>query len=318
MNAPYPGAVSVGRKWAYAGLAALVLLNVVLVVLLLRPDQRAASAVAVESAVATPAETAEAVPTEEAPVEEAPPPLQPVPTERLLAAASDLVAWRAVVGACDIPAALEATTDGGVTWTSQDAGVTPIARLKATSSRNVFAIGGGADCAPSFRFSGTAGQTWSTQDGELAGSWYLLPASRAALTAEVHGPRGQVPAPCPTGVVDLAGLDNNRAALLCTDGALQTTDDGGATWSQVGAAPDALAIAPAADGYVVGALRAPCEGVAVLTVANDGTGLDGAAPVCAPGPAPVPGQVALAASGSTLWVWSGDLVARSTDGGVTW
>lgn len=319
---PYPGAMSRGRVWAWAGLAVLVVVNVVLIGMLLLPSDGSQAQDVVPSAVSTSAEVeqpqAEAPVEEPTPTEEAPPPLQPEPTQRLLWAVSEREAWRAAVGACDVPGSLERTTDAGVTWAAQPVQVSPIARLKASSAADVFAIGGGADCAPTFRFSENSGQTWVTANNELPGSWYLLPASRAALAAEVHGPRGTAPAPCPSGVVDLAGLDTNRAALLCTDGAFYSTDDGGASWSQEGATAQALAIAPTADGYLIGAVREACEGLAVLSVGNDGTGLDAEAPVCAPVSAPVPGQVALAAAGPNLWVWSGDALVRSGDGGLTW
>jgi len=310
--------MSRGKVWAYVGLAALALLNVVLIVLLLRPNAPATASGIVPAPEVTTA--AAEVPSPEVAPSEAPAlvVLQPEPTQRLLWAVSEREAWRAVVGACDVPGSLERTTDAGVTWAAQPVQVSPIVRLKASSAADVFAIGGGADCAPTFRFSDNSGQTWVTANNELPGSWYLLPASRAALAAEVHGPRGTGPAPCPSGVVDLAGLDTNRAALLCTDGALQTTDDGGASWSQEGATAQALAIAPTADGYLIGAVREACAGLAVLTVGNDGTGLEAEARVCAPVPAPVPGQVALAAAGPNLWVWSGDALVRSGDGGLTW
>lgn len=323
VRSPYSGQMPRGRLVAYAGLIALVLINVVLMALLLRPSVPASSTAAESdpaAAEATADDVVEEAPAEPAEVEAPPEPalVQPEPTQRLIAAASETVAWRAVVGFCDAPGTLEHTTDGGVTWSPQPVELGPIGRLKATSATAVFAIGGGVDCEPSFRFSNTSGSTFVTADNELPGSWYLLPGTRDALQAEVHGPRGQVIAPCPTGVVDLAGLDTDRGALLCTDGAVHTTGDGGIGWTQVGAAPGGVAIAPTADGYLVGALREQCDGVTVLAVGNDGAGLEDEDPTCAPVPVGSPGQVALASAGSALWVWSGDGLARSLDGGATW
>lgn len=312
------------RTWAWVGLALLVGVNVFLVVLLLNPDVAVwplgDAASASESADgADLAASGEATPADATPAEEpAAPVSRAAPTERVLTVASERLAWRAVVGTCGAPGLLEHSSDGGVTWTAQDVGLAPIARLKATSATSVFAIGGGEDCAPTFRLSTTAGTAWTTTDTELPGSWYLEPAARDALQAQVHGPRGDLVAPCPTGVVDLAALDDARAGLLCVDGSFQTTDDGGASWSQEGAAPDAVAIAPAGGAYVVAAVREPCAGLAVLTVANDGTGLDAAPTACAPVDVAAPGQVAVAAVGSAVWVWAGDLVVVSRDGGVTW
>lgn len=288
-----------------------MILNLVLIVLLLRPTAPPSSGRDPYPEFTPERASGEgtAAPTPDAA------PVEPLPSGRILVAASDTLAWRASVGDCATPATVERTTDGGATWTGLDVGVAPAVRMKATSATDVFAIGGGADCAAAFRFSDDAGDRWVNDDAELAGSWYLRPSDRAV----VHGPRGEVPTPCPAGLVDLAGLDNSRAALLCTDGALHATADGGATWSPVGSVAQAIALTPAGDGYVAGALRPEsCDGVVLVPFDATGAGLETQEFTCAPVSDAEPGAVALAAAGDSLWLWAGDQVVISRDRGATW
>jgi len=305
-------------------LAALVVLNAVLLILVLRPSTPPPldEPVPTFSPVpVTPGAVAGAtsIPTPEAATA---PPVTPAPAARLLTAANDRVAWRATTGTCEEPALLERTDDAGVTWRPLAPGVAPAVRLKASSDTQLFVIGGdpAAGCAPTFAFSRTSGDSWVADDGELAGSWYLAPQDRATI----HGPRAEVPLPCAT-AVHLAGLDLSRAGLLCTDGGVWLTADGGASWAQAGTVSDAVAIAPTADGFLLAVLRpATCAGVGVFPVASDGAGtaeagLPDASPLgCAPIEGAAPGQVAVAAAAANLWIWSGDAVLRSSDGGLTW
>src|SRR5699024_2539023 len=127
----------------------------------------------------------------------------PVPTGRLITAASADHAWRATVGSCEDGASLEVTDDGGESWTAVDPGLTPIVRLKALDEATMFAIGGSDGCDPSFQITASAGDIWQEADEELGGSWYVQPADRNV----VRGPGGEA-APCEADVVDLAGLSN--------------------------------------------------------------------------------------------------------------
>jgi len=305
------GVIRSRRRWAWAGLGALVLLNLLLVTLLLRPTEPPATGREPYPAF-TPGDAAAG---ELSPAPTPEQSLEPLPSGRIIVAASDSLAWRTAVGDCATPATVERTTDGGATWTALDVGLAAVVRMKATSVSDVFAIGGGGECAPSFRFSDDAGDGWVNDDGELAGSWYLRPSDRGV----VHGPRGEVPVPCTGGVVDLAGLDNSRAALLCTDGVLFATGDGGASWSTIGSAEQAVALAPGWDGYIAGVLRPDaCAGVVVVPFDANGAGLDTQEFVCAPVTDAQPGAVALASAGDALWLWSGDEVVISRDRGATW
>lgn len=315
------------NRWVLAGIVALLVLNVILIALLLRPVEPPVSTDPLPSF--TPVEiTPGAVAGAIDPLPEPEPtptlePVTPVPVQRLLAAANDQIAWRATVGSCDQPATMERTQDGGATWQRVDPGIAPAIRLKATGPTRVFAIGGNpaAACAPTFAFSSTSGDTWVNADSELPGAWYLAPADRST----VHGPAAEVPVPC-AGAVELAGLDSRRAAVLCVDGDIWLTGDGGATWAQAGLVEDAITVAPTSDGYLLALLRpSTCVGVGVTPISADGAGVaeassPGAVPLgCAPITGAAPGGVALSSVGSNVWMWGSDgAVAISRDGGLTW
>ena len=70
-------------------------------------------------------------------------PIEPAPVERLLFAMSSKTAWRATVGDCDTPGKIERSTDGGASWKRiVRTGPAPIVRLGAEPSGDLFAIGG--------------------------------------------------------------------------------------------------------------------------------------------------------------------------------
>ncbi|WP_163543766.1 hypothetical protein [Occultella kanbiaonis] len=311
------------NRLAALALAALVVLNVILIALLFRPQTPPAAdpyipptepeptTTAPEPAPSTTAAAPEQGPTAAAPVE-------PVPAVRLLTIASAEIGWRATVGDCETPGLVEFSGDGGQTWASADPGLAPVVRLKALDETTAFAIGGSGDCAPSFTITSSAGTAWESQDNELPGAWYLEPADRNAA----HGPGGTA-APCTTQVVDVAGLTNTHAAVLCTDGAVHLTGDAGATWAAVGSLAGAVALAPQLSsdagnpGYLFASLEDGCDGVAVRFVTGDGAGLTDAAG-CAPVPDAEPGAVALALNEGAAWLWAGEQVLVSSDAGATW
>lgn len=113
--------------------------------------------------------------------------------------------------------------------------------------------------------------------------------------------------------VDLAALDAAEAAVLCTDGTLALTADGGASWGEEEAALDAVAIGVADDGYVLAGAHEDCEDGAVALLASDGEALG--EPSCAPAQE---GSVAVSATAGALWLWADNEVYVSTDGGQSW
>ncbi|UFU07256.1 hypothetical protein [Ruania halotolerans] len=312
------------------GLGALLVVTIVLVVLALRPVQAPSStgpaytpppsaspdSVATEDEPSEDPRTAEPTQDETDAPEE---PIEPVPTTRLLTAASSERAWRAMVGDCDDLSALEVTGDGGDTWEFVDAGLTPIVRVKALDENTMFAIGGAAECAASLRITASAGADWEESNEELGGSWYLEPGDRNV----VHGP-ADAAEPCSGDVVDLAGLSGSAAAVVCTDGDVLETGDAGDSWSSVGNLPGAVAIAPQLDGaadfqgYLLASIDPDCEGVAIRSVGPEGAGLDDSPAGCAEVGEVAAGDVAVALSGDVAWLWAADDVLVSDDAGATW
>lgn len=318
----------------YAGLAILVVLNVVLIGLLLTRDYSAESATgdsytpptvgsadeSTSDAVGenSSGESGSAEPVEEqdsgAESESDAPAVgaqEPLPAERLIASANGDVAWRAVVGSCEAPGTVELTTDGGASWSPTDVGdLAPVARLKAITPAAVFAIGGTApDCSPSYAGSVDGGNNWEQAPELVDGSWYVDPSDRAVLGTSV----GEVDAPCE--ISGLAGFDDNSAAILCTDGSLTVSTDGGASWATAAEETGAVAIGLTLQGYVLAGSAEDCAGTQIWTAGVEGS----TAPVgCAEDAQPEAGQTAVAGAGSAMWLWAGEETLVSPDGGVTW
>ncbi|PYF95937.1 hypothetical protein SAMN05216184_1242 [Georgenia satyanarayanai] len=298
------------RSWSVAGLGALIVLNVVLVgLLVLRP-----APVAEERATSyrpTATETATAAPEKQEPAElptEAGERAQAAPAERLIVNADATTAWRVEKGQCEDSAALERTTDGGATWEALSVDLAPVSRLRVLGPQTLFAIGGGDDCDPTYVSSSSGGSSWLTNDQYLEGSWYIAPSDRSIMAT----PAGQLSAPCEP--VELAALDAASAAVLCTDGTLALTADGGASWENEVPDISAAAIGVADDGYVLAGSHEACEdGIAVAALETDGDALE--EPSCAPAEA---GSLAVSGVADTVWLWVDNEVYVSTDSGQSW
>ena len=110
-----------GRRWAFAGLIAFVIVDLVLVGWAMSSVHATPSGTKdVSSTSATHSTTPRPTPTATTTPQAAIP--NAVAPTRVLAALNDTVAWRATTGACPAtPATLEHTSDGGATWKSSDA-----------------------------------------------------------------------------------------------------------------------------------------------------------------------------------------------------
>ncbi|WP_454085390.1 hypothetical protein [Georgenia sp. Marseille-Q6866] len=230
------------------------------------------------------------------------------PAERLIVNADAVTAWRVEVGQCDDPAAMERTTDGGETWEEIPVDLGPISRVRVLGPQTLFAIGGGEDCQPTYVSSSSGGSSWLTSDEYLEGSWYLLPSDRSTMATPV----GEVETPCEQ--MGLAARNATDAAVLCADGTLALTADGGETWDGSAATIAASAIGVADEGYVLAGSHESCEdSVAVALLASDGEALD--EPSCAPSNA---GSLAVSGAAGTVWLWAADEVYVSTDSEQSW
>lgn len=308
-----------GRRWVIAGITAFVAADLVLVGWAM--NSVSATPSAPEGIASTPVLS---------PTPTTPSPTPPVaasssaipnaiaPTH-VLAALDGTVAWRATTGPCpQTSATLQLTTDGGATWKPSDAsgptGASSVLRITVRSTTEADAITlDDTACAPQYIGTYVSGDNWATYPDELAGSWYFDPKAPTV----VHAPRGSnVATPCKI-VVGLAAKDASNAAVLCSDHTLYRTANAGTTWGKPLAVAGAVALAATADGYAIAATDlASCAGVAVSRVSWASGGAASAA--CFHAPLLQPGTVAIASGGSTLWLWAGDALARSSDGGSTW
>ena len=106
----------------------------------------------------------------------------------------------------------------------------------------------------------------------------------------------------------------DRAIVTCVDGTVATTDDGGATWTNVELQARPLAATASADGFFVVTESACTEGVDVATVAGDAIEQ---LSECVEIPYE-PGAVAVASAEQSVYIWSGDDLVASSDGGGSW
>ena len=250
------------------------------------------------------------------------PPVAAVLPARIIVAADASLAWRATTGACPATQATpEITTNSGAKWTATNAttptGIRSLQSIAIEGKRVASMIGqAGQDCSVELVRTFVSGTNYEKYPAALAGAWYVNPLDRAS----VHTPAGTFPAPCKN-VLVLAHRNASSAAMLCDDQKIHTTKDGGATWSGSVSIRGALNLAPSAAGYVVAAVGSDaCKGVQVLSIAEPAetaATATGCLPTDAP-PSTLSGNITLSEGAGTLWLWAGDVLKRSTDGGVSW
>jgi hypothetical protein len=241
-----------------------------------------------------------------------------VPT-RILSAFNASTAWRATTGACPATAASpQISTDSGATWKTMDATgatkVTALQRIIVGSAASATMIGfSQVGCAPELVKTFQSGRNFAAYPKELASAWYVNPATRGS----VHSPSGDRPAPCST-VVAIAPSDTKSAAVLCADHTIYATVDAAASWSPPTPVVGASNLALSTQGYLAtAAADSRCAGVRLVTLA--GNPLATTTTACLPlAVAPPVDQVAVSQGAGTLWVWAGDSLKRSSDGGATW
>jgi photosystem II stability/assembly factor-like uncharacterized protein len=236
-----------------------------------------------------------------------------IPLTRVAAAAGGGTVWVADSGTCQRPGTVYVSSDGGGSWSAQDAPGS-VLRVKADSAEAAFVTGGDTACDL---------QLWSTSDG--ASTWGDATSADAAWSRapddarSVHTPADPDVSPCGADVqvVDLTAADGTTAWVLCDDGKIRLTRDRGAGWSDFTELDGALALALAPDTSAALVVRSTpgCRGVVPTTI-RDGTADDGK---CVRVKQVPEGEVAAATSGSRWWIVVGDRVfgADKPDGGWT-
>lgn len=307
------------RRLLIAGLAMFLLFDVALVFYALTThDPSAKAGTVVEPAETTPT-PAEPAPTEQPgvePVETTA--LTSLPPTRILTALDASTLWRATSGDCPVVAAIpELSTDAGDTWAERDASAdtdsSSVLSIYVNSESEASMVTLTAeDCAPQRVTTFVAGDQWQEYPDRVGADWFVDPADRAT----VHSPAGSFAAPC-SSVIALAPRTDSTAALLCSDGTLFRTSDGAETFGPGVALPGAANLTVSDDGYIIVATdQADCTGAQLLATSEEPDG------ELTPGgcreEAVTPGEVAVSSADGLVWLWAGDVVSSSSDGGTTW
>jgi hypothetical protein len=315
-----------------AVLAMLIVVNLVLLILLFRPDRvltarpsqqdpgDGSSPTATSSPASTPSASASgdqmtsASPDGSTDPMSSTGPVEAVPAKRLLLATSSTTAWRATIGDCTAPGEIEQSTTGGASWKRiVAAGSAPIVRL-GTEPSGLFTIGGaGQRCSARYLAYDKHGAVTASRNAPLD-MWYLTPDDRD----EVNGPEGAKSRPCQDHIVGLATLDSSRALVVCADGAAIRTSNSGGTWQEVARVPNTLAVAAGDGRYWLARSMPDCHGIAVDSAAVKGTRSSQSSMSCVPADGVTAGEVALDVTDGAIWVWAGSKTEISTDGGRTW
>lgn len=222
---------------------------------------------------------------------------------RFVAPVGPEIAWVVESGTCDEPGTMWVTADGGGSWARTDL-PGRVVRAKPSSVASGFVTGGDAKCALRLWNTGDAGESWSDPTGAEE-AWSRQPEN----DRDVHTPSDLVVKPCTDSeVVDLAPLDARRARVLCLDGKVRATRDGGETWPRETTVKGALAvgIAEGSQGVVVRADASCAGGVLVSSLSQGRLGRGRCVAAT-----PVTGRVAVASAGSTWWLVVGDAVFRA-------
>lgn len=299
-----------GTAWVLMSLAVLALADLVLVWVALSPTRADAVATGASETVTAPSPGGVAATAGPASAPTTTPAPAVTDVGVVLAAVDDATAYRATTGSCPQTAALiEATTDGGVDWVAATpADARSIQAISASAEQVSIIAADPASCAPAAYTSFVGGAEWESAD-QLATSWYLD-------GGRVVSPAGVPPSPCEH-PVQLVGRSSAEAAVLCSDATVSTTTDAGAAWQTSAPMRGVVSVASVPDGYVVAVVGLDgCAGAQVLALATD---LSAGAPgACVPAEAAPGATVIASAPSGVLWFWSGEVVARSSDGGATW
>lgn len=240
-----------------------------------------------------------------------------LPLQTMLVALDDQRAWRVQTGSCsDGGASLTTTKDGGKTWAKDSAILQRIVRVRPQDSRIAFIIGADTSCAAELKKTRDGGTTWSS-DASVDLAWFRDPKDSQVVRA----PGSVKSAPCGrNAVLDLAVLTAGSARVLCADGAVRSTRNNGALWTDLGKVAGAVALAvptvSQAETYVARVGVPDCAGVQITRVRET------VATSCIKASIPQgqggQGQIAMSLVKGGGWLSVGSATMRSTDDLVTW
>jgi photosystem II stability/assembly factor-like uncharacterized protein len=236
------------------------------------------------------------------------------PLQTMLVARDSQRAWRVGAGSCTAGGGtVLSTVDGGKSWTKGETKLRRIVRVQPADNGAAFVIGANSSCAAELKDTTDGGVTWAG-GGNVGRAWFRDPGNPMVLQAPgptTSKPCGRRP------VLDLAVLATGAARVLCGDGVIRSTTQGGSAWTVVGTVGGAVALAvPALSStqtYVARLGDPSCAGVQIMRVRRR------VALSCIRTSIPMgAGQIALSVTDGGGWLAVGKMTMRSTDGLLTW
>lgn len=302
--------------WLAVGLGLFIAADLLLIALAMgwgRDDSDSAGP-DVQGSVEAPEQTEEEG-SEEPPTGSASPPSEPsspsasAPSQnvgRTLSVVSENVAWRAEGGACDERGSIELTLDGGETWGStypSDEGLgRPLWISGADYTALQVAVATREECAPEGFTTSDSGASWATEEQVMETAAFVDPNDRSRLVWADEGVAG----PCEE-IVDVA-LTDGGATVACSDGSLWSVEDQSDEWMKH-AVEGAAAVGGSQDVWVAAVESAQCDDLTLVELNQEFFQMINCV-TAAPDE-----EMAVDLAGSTLWLWTGDEVRISADGG---
>lgn len=315
------------RLLPLAVLAVLVAVNASLIVLLVQSQQQItvepASQLTFDSPSPTSPPATTPAPEESASVSPTLPPTSTPSVDqkmaqptRLLVVTSATEAWRATVGDCNTPGQVERSANGGKSWRrAVEPTLGPIVRLEVEANGDIYTVGGdGPDCSIRYIAYSTAGAV-TGQTATPQSIWSRDPKN----PDQIHGPTSASATPCNRRhVLGLASLDRSKALVVCTDGSVMVTSNSGRSWKRADKLVGTMAVGAGGGRFWVAGEATKCDGVAVRSFSLAAGKLSRGGSQCAADLPLTPGRVAIDASDTAIWLWTGNKVQVSTDRGRTW
>lgn len=300
-------------KVAIAGLAAMVVVDAVLVAMAVRHVRGGSPDLTDVVATPLPTSTSREVPPGR-------PTGRPTPTQNTARVLVDIGGGEAVArartGTCGKGGGtVELSRDGGQTFARTSVpGARVILRVATSDVDSTTVIAADASCRTLSTYQTTnGGGTWNQSDGS-EGTWHRV----AKAAASLHAPEGDVEVPCAGGgvVTGFSTLTNRQVFALCAKGTVLATSDAGGSWEQRGTAAgaDDLDFVDSQTGLAAAVGDRSCAGVAILRTVDGGETWTRRACV----KTKQPGLPDISADGDRAYLAQGAAVWFSADGGASW